>query len=158
MNNFALVNFYKKGRQERGWVHSGCVRSRMLRIARYPAATPWLCPVAAPSCFAEYQAILNILPKPPPECTHPLSRLFFVSAAKRARYGLFAVVLKVPLGCAPGLFCRMPRASKYSSKAASRANQSPLLAVFCKCYKNKIDVNAIGGRSFSCSFGCFSQA
>ncbi len=76
------------------------VSSRMLRIARYPAATLWLCPVAppcplpaarrklsvplgcAPGCFAEYQAILNILPKPPPECTHPLSWLLFVSGAK----------------------------------------------------------------------------
>ncbi len=45
----AAAFFYKKGRQERGWVHSDGVRSRMLRIARYPAATPWLCPVAAPS-------------------------------------------------------------------------------------------------------------
>ena len=101
-----LVNFCKKGRQERGWVHSGGVSSRMLRIAKYPAATPWLCPVAppcplpavrrklsvplgcAPSCFAEYQAILNILPKPPPECTHPLSWLLFVNATKQAQYGL----------------------------------------------------------------------
>ena len=44
-----LVNFCKKGRQERGWVHSGGVSSRMLRIARCSAATLWLCPVAAPS-------------------------------------------------------------------------------------------------------------
>ncbi len=44
----AAAFFYKKGRQERGWVHSDGIRSRMLRIARYPAATPWLCPVAAP--------------------------------------------------------------------------------------------------------------
>ena len=87
------------------------------KIARYPAATLWLCPVAppcplpavrrklsvplgcAPSCFAEYQAILTILPKPPPECTHPLSRLFFASAAKRARYGLFAVLEWIYLIC-----------------------------------------------------------
>ena len=83
------------------------VSSRMLRIARYPAATLWLCPVAPPcplpaarrklsvplgcasGCFAEYQAILNILPKPPPECTHPLSWLLFVSVTKQAQYGLF---------------------------------------------------------------------
>ena len=100
-----LVHFYKKGRQERGWVHSGGVSSRMLRIARYPAATLWLWTVAAPNCFSEYQAILNILPKPPPECTHPLSRLFFASAAKRARYGLFAVLERVwkiiPVICTP---------------------------------------------------------
>jgi len=42
----------------------------------------------APGCPAEYQAILNILPKPPPECTHPLSRLLFVSATKQAQYSL----------------------------------------------------------------------
>ncbi len=41
--------FLWEGRQERGWVHSGCVRSRMLRIAKYSAGTLWLWTVAAPS-------------------------------------------------------------------------------------------------------------
>ena len=106
------VIFYGKGRRERGLASSGCGSSRRLRIPKHSAGTLWLrtvappCPLpavrrklsvplgCAPGCFAEYQAILNILPKPPPECTHPLSRLFFASAAKRARYGLFAVVLE----------------------------------------------------------------
>ena len=37
---------------------------------------------------AEYQGLLTILPKPPPEEAHPLSRLLFVSVTKQAQYGL----------------------------------------------------------------------
>jgi hypothetical protein len=32
--------------------------------------------------------MLRILPKPPPEEAHPLSRLLFVNATKQAQYGL----------------------------------------------------------------------
>ena len=100
MLKFECVCFYRKGRRERGSARPGGVSSRRLRSPKHSAGTLWLCTVAppsplpaarrklsvplgcAPSCFAEYQAILNILPKPPPECTHPLSRLFFASAAQ----------------------------------------------------------------------------
>ncbi len=40
----------------------------------------------------------------------------------------------------PWLFCRMPRDSKYSSKAAARVCQSLLLAVLRMCYENKFKV------------------
>ena len=36
----------------------------------------------APGCFAEYQELLTILPKPPPGYASPLSRLFFVKCCE----------------------------------------------------------------------------
>jgi len=87
----------------------------------------------APSCFAEYQAILTILPKPPPECTHPLSRLFFASAAKRARYGLFAVLESVLSYIGLILFMvdkpnHIALVLKHLRKAARREDVPPLAA------------------------------
>ncbi len=78
----------------------GCVSSRRLRIPKPSAGTLWLWTVAAPSSlpadrrklkvplgcapgyFAEYQGLLTILPKPPPEHTNPLSRRPFPTHKK----------------------------------------------------------------------------
>jgi hypothetical protein len=53
----------------------------------------------APGCFAEYQEILTILPKPQPGRANFLSRLFFVNATKTSSiwFVLFAVVLETVL-------------------------------------------------------------
>ena len=40
---------YMEGRRERGLAYPGGVRSRMVRIPKYPAGTLWLWTVAAPS-------------------------------------------------------------------------------------------------------------
>jgi len=79
----------------------------MLRIPKYPAGTLWLWTVAAPSSLpagqlkvplgcapgfpAGYQGLLIILPKPPPEEAHPLSRLLFVSVTKTSSIWLYYV-------------------------------------------------------------------
>ncbi len=87
---------------ERGSAHPGCVRSRRLRSTMPSAATLRLwtvappCPLpavrrqlsvplgCAPDFTAEGKELLNLLPKPPPGRADSLSRLFFVSVAKKS--------------------------------------------------------------------------
>ncbi len=91
-----------RGTPGEGIGRSGCVRSRMVRSPKRPAATLWLWTVAAPSSLpascrklkvplgcapsfpAGRQRLLTILPKPPPERANPLSRLSFACVTKKA--------------------------------------------------------------------------
>ena len=98
----------------------GCVRSRRLRIPKYPAVTLWLCTVAAPStALQKYQCIQCTLflsaqgggrrrcgasltddnaamaEIAGAVCTDISAMLYQLASGYRRK-------LKVPLGCAPG--------------------------------------------------------
>ncbi len=62
-----------KNSRERGWVHSGGGFGRMFRIAWYSAKQLGAATGHSQGVAAGYLAILNILERTPPECTHPLS-------------------------------------------------------------------------------------
>ena len=104
---------------------SGCVRSRMVRSPKRPAATLWLWTVAAPSSLpascrklkvplgcapsfpAGRQRLLTILPKPPPERANPLSRLSFSCVTKKhTKYDMYTGSFHASLWKYPVTYCK----------------------------------------------------